>query len=310
MLPLYSNLIIEVFKLKKANKKLENCWTRPTPKSVKEECRRVCFERYSTADQGALREFFGKAGTKEETLKSIDAIDIDRFRPVINLIKGQTSNPESKNVELLAWLINFQPRPFDYTSEFSRKLEELELRIKNGELFKEEMPVEQEKKEEEKLTTTQLDISDTRTNYTLPAKKHFKLPGRNWLIGLGLVSVTGIGAIWKFNPSNGAIPKAETKNTTCLYWNGYEYKNIPCSTSGDTILIPFKPELLDFKRITTPDTITVLSIGKVHYSKKNKVLEYFTTDGKHPEDTARKLRPLSRYMYDKYLRPKKTPAGK
>lgn len=291
MLPVYSNLIIEVFKLKKANKTLENCWTRPTPKSVKEECRRVCLERYSKADQGALREFFGKAGTKEETLKSIDAIDIDRFRPVINLIKGQTSNPDSKNVELIAWLINFQPRPFDYTSEFSRKLEELEMRIKDGEIFK----------EEEELDNTQLGISSERANDRVPAKKHFRLLGRNWLIGLGLVSVTGIGAIWKFNPSNGAIPEAETKNTTCLYWNGYEYKNIPCRTSGDTILIPFKPELLEFKRITTPDTISARSIGKVHYSKKNKVLEYFTTGGKHPEDPNRKLKPLSKYMYDKYL---------
>jgi hypothetical protein len=47
--------------------------------------------------------------------------------------------------------------------------------------------------------------------------------------------------------------------------------------------------------------ITRNSIGIVHYSKINGKVEFYTTGGTNPEDTARRLLPLTEYMFEKYI---------
>lgn len=40
-------------------------------------------------------------------------LDIDKFKPVQKFLLGQTSEPNNRVVELVAWLIDFKPRPFE-----------------------------------------------------------------------------------------------------------------------------------------------------------------------------------------------------
>ena len=40
------------------------------------------------------------------------------FRPVVNFMLRKTKKPDEKVIELLAWLINFEPRPFNYGKKY------------------------------------------------------------------------------------------------------------------------------------------------------------------------------------------------
>jgi hypothetical protein len=49
---------------------------------------------------------------------SIRKFDTDKFKPLGNFIKRNTADTEDKNVELLAWLIGYEPRPYEYGKSY------------------------------------------------------------------------------------------------------------------------------------------------------------------------------------------------
>ncbi len=55
-----------------------------------------------------------------------------------------------------------------------------------------------------------------------------------------------------------------------------------------------------FRKITTPDTITLKALGHVWYSKIDGKVEFFTSDGANPEHPEKELRQATRYMIKKY----------
>ena len=84
----------------------------PTPARIREECLKIYFERNAEADVATFKLFFGVGALNNNYAEVIRGIDIDRFRPLINLINDPEKKSDIKNVELLAWLINFNARPF------------------------------------------------------------------------------------------------------------------------------------------------------------------------------------------------------
>ena len=92
-----------------------------------------------------------------------------------------------------------------------------------------------------------------------------------------------------------------------MYWSGDRYIETTCDTKtpyGQIVALDnFKVD--NFKKIIRPDTLTENDINKVWYLKTNNELELYTSDGKHPQQTHRRLRPLSKYMFDKYVVGKK-----
>lgn len=41
----------------------------------------------------------------------MERIDPDKFRPLVNLLKDRVRDPRHSIIELLGWLIDFNPRP-------------------------------------------------------------------------------------------------------------------------------------------------------------------------------------------------------
>ncbi|WP_131797309.1 hypothetical protein [Chryseobacterium kwangjuense] len=104
--------------MKKEKGELSLHLTEPTPSRLKSECMTVYSERFNEKDNKALRLFFQ---TKEDTAdysSSIRNIDTDKFKPLCNFLKGRTSDTDAKNIELLSWLIDFEPRPYDYKNKY------------------------------------------------------------------------------------------------------------------------------------------------------------------------------------------------
>lgn len=92
-------------------------------------------------------------------------------------------------------------------------------------------------------------------------------------------------------------PKEE--KLQCMFWDGKEYIPAHCSDTENGLIALDRKLVDNFKKITTPDTIT--SIKNVWYSKHQNVVEFFTADGKNPEN-GKALQELSKHMFDKYIK--------
>ncbi|MBV6881586.1 hypothetical protein NG800_016665 [Epilithonimonas ginsengisoli] len=92
-------------------------------------------------------------------------------------------------------------------------------------------------------------------------------------------------------------PKEE--KLQCMFWDGKEYIPAHCSDTENGLIALDRKLVDNFKKITTPDTIT--SIKNVWYSKHQNVVEFFTADGVNPEN-GKELHELSQHMLDKYIK--------
>lgn len=95
------------------------------------------------------------------------------------------------------------------------------------------------------------------------------------------------------------IESPKEEKLQCMFWDGKEYIPAHCSETSNGLIALDRKLVDNFKKITTPDTIT--SIKNVWYSKHQNVVEFFTADGVNPEN-GKELHELSQHMFDKYIR--------
>ncbi|SEK24385.1 hypothetical protein [Parapedobacter koreensis] len=108
------NYRIEVrqfYEMKKAAGELSVNLTYPSPAKLRNECL-IQFrkKKHHRDDDSTLKSFFGLLPTEEFHEMAIKRFDIDKFKPLCSLLKKEFRTDE-KNIELLAWLIDFCPRP-------------------------------------------------------------------------------------------------------------------------------------------------------------------------------------------------------
>ena len=270
----YKCLVVQDYKKKRMENILPSALARPSPARLKRECTRVCSERFDRRDEKTLKDFFEQAGDRVASLHAIDRFDIGRFKPLANFLKGTTNNPDDKIVELLAWLIDFTPRPHEY----GRKYPPCIGGAGGGEAA---------------ITPPALTVEETT-----PKSKKRKA------VVTGLLSVLAvIGFYW-------LIYKTSSGPHACMYWVGDHYQPIPCTQkSGDALVIPLDSgKIAHFKKINRPDTITENALGSIWYVNFQGVYECYTSPGFHPIDTNLKLRPLTGFVLLKHIHPSLEPA--
>lgn len=284
--PDYIKLLIATYHQKRRNNELQPLLAQSTPASIRKECINVCKERFLDKDIPVLRAFFGPAEDRRHFLQLIENFETDKFKPLDNFLKGATGKTDERNLHLLAWLIDFSHRPFEFgkdvvlTEEEKSLIQEPEPGIKPIESV--QLPgsvnvVESSGKKKKRRIAALLVIA------LLICFSGYQIMVQQF----GWSSTMNYG-----NPIDG-----------CMYWNGEQYVRVSCgdSTPG-RLLVPLRLEQMEgFKRITREDTITHKSIGVVHYLKRNGTPEFYTRAGYHPVEHTRKLKPLSRYMYNMYL---------
>ncbi|SHH11604.1 hypothetical protein SAMN05421866_2184 [Chryseobacterium oranimense] len=87
-----------------------------------------------------------------------------------------------------------------------------------------------------------------------------------------------------------------------MYWNGEEYVGTSdANANPNSEVVAMDKNIFNhFKKITRPDTLTVENaVGKAWYSKYNNKVEFFTMDGKNPEN-GKELKRVSEHMVDFY----------
>ncbi|MCH5716687.1 hypothetical protein [Niabella hibiscisoli] len=97
---------------KKASGELSFNLKHPTPASLRSECHLLFTgNRYTKADLYTLKSFFQCPENEELRPTKIKRFDADKFKPLNNFLK-LAINTSEKNVEILAWLIDFKHRPY------------------------------------------------------------------------------------------------------------------------------------------------------------------------------------------------------
>jgi hypothetical protein len=287
----YTYLILDEYYTKLGQNKLPPSFLHLRPARLRDECLKTCKERFLPRDVKTLRDFFGVFDGKEECLKLIERIDVDKFRPLINYLNGDTESTNEKNIELLAWLIDFQPRPYELGRKYGR-------RVDGGkeEGGREDGPLQVAAEVLPWASTAPLELAGM-----LPRKKTGLL---KWVIpgAIAVVTVTGF-SIMKLREKPPAIQTFVDTSTSCMYWTGEEYKAVPCNARpGTATIIALDTfQLNHFRKVMQIDTITLRSVGKLWYLKRNNFPEIFTAPGNHPEELNKQLRPLSAYMIKKYI---------
>lgn len=280
-----------------------------TPARVKKECIAVLLERSLAADERILNNFFGNSSSLEEYTIRIKKTHPDKFRPLINHLKEKTENPDDRNIELLAWLIDFNPRPYLFGHDYRNKTEgPLKTNGENqnevNESLIREAPIEifdrlkAGNNSSEESGQTKVFAIEKKKGEILDVKPASRLSNKiKAVASLEVVGILCMVLLLSF----GKIGFFKEKN--CMYWTGNRYEQ----TYFDQKIPNVQIVALDtfrlnyFRKIVRLDTLKESCVGKIWYSKIAKKVEFFTTGGMHPEHVEKPLKPVSKYIFNKYI---------
>lgn len=267
----------------------------PTPASIRDECLLIFADKRNKKDMNIIKMFVGNREDPEEYERALRVVSVTKFRPLQNFLLDSTIQTSNKNIELLAWLIGFEPikKPADSpdTGDTVDSSAGDDLEVLS----------DKESRELSGGSVKPTSVSPGRD----PAPTLIELlinHKQKVLVVIALLLTAGIG-IFNKSPENQSFLSLLKPGSQCMYWNNDHYEEIDCETKppyGQAVALErFKLDY--FRKITQPDTLTLSDINKVWYLKNNHRIELYTADGNHPELVNRRLRPLTKYMFDKYV---------
>lgn len=278
----------------------------PTPAKLKRECLAVFNIRRTKADLEVLRQFFGHCEDEVAYERAIRKIDTDKFRPLTKFLRREIENPDDRNIFLLAWLIDFYPRPFKPGWQSKKNDTSSEKNDPYEESYSTPVEAGIEKPEELKLLEDPHLIKGRGIGLPLAERNYLDKYKKHGFIGLALLMIGAIGL--SLNNTVKTSIHSLLSNPQCMYWAEDHYVSVECDQQIPNIdvfpLVAFK--LQHFKKITRRDTLTERDINKVWYASVNKQIEFYTTEGNDPREPRRQLRPMSKYIYEKYIKPLNT----
>ena len=296
----------------------------PTTARIKRLCLKIYDSaRYDPKDNDILSEFFNVDKIDTNFREILSGVRVGVFRALLNHINEETTTTNERNADLLAWLIDFQPRPSfvyyrhlrDGTFSAERTSEgnsgqATDVIIENDQPPNTNLEDNGDNKEgtsTQETGTPESDLgevgndgrdignSDDEIKSPFPIKKSI-------IVGVIAILVAG-GSTLFWKGYNIQIAKINDPNAKCMYWNDDHYERIACNETADGASVIKKDEkkLANFKRIMIPDTLTKCALGKVWYTKINGKHQFFTDSGTHPVDTLRGLSPLTPYILYRYI---------
>ena len=308
MFSTYKQAVLATYRNQKITGSLPLRLTSMTPRNIQEELIQYLTERYDPIrDKKTLSVFFGEQECASEYVRIVSRTEVDKFKPVISFFKGNTTNPDDKQVHLAALLIDFEHRPFEFGKEYTVPGNQQRRREFEG-------VVEDHRKMSDEPTPDKL-IKSSPLEYGVGANSSVRTESGNkvsvskllvapkerlpFLLKITLFPI--IAAVLVYTLFTVSI-----NNKQCMYWTGDHYEAVACNATlkNNLYKIALDTHLLNnFKRITEVDTITEKSVGKVWYLKHQNAFEFFTMSGEHPV-YRKKLVRLSLYIFRKELQPK------
>lgn len=249
---------------------------KPSPAQLRNLCLLLLDEGLNSNDKVIFESFFSV--TKDDVLRrKIENVDIDKFRPIRNLLEGTIDNPTIINLELTAILISFKSRPY---KNFSKGFESEKI--------------------VEILNEGPKSETDDEMPIPVPTKK--KNLKKIMYGGVGLVALSIFGII-----GNNYISKKECQ---CMQWQVDHYEKVDCEMKnalGVTNISQVEvidESAINLKKINvTPETtFFIKNKAVVYYCKVNdSTLEYYNAPGFHPV-LDKPLKPITNYIIKKYIK--------
>ncbi len=109
----YQETVLSVYQQKKNDGMLSDNLINPTRARLKDACvKKYDSKTISEKDNEILKVFLGLQRSEQDYIQYINEYEDGRFRPLDNLLKKEVENSHVRNLDLLAWLIDFPDRPY------------------------------------------------------------------------------------------------------------------------------------------------------------------------------------------------------
>jgi hypothetical protein len=280
----YRKLVLDDFEQKLTAGVLPPELLAPTRKDLRDHCVKVCTERYKKKDEPLLKSFYGARNSPAEYLIAVQNADAEEFRTLNNFLRDRSKGTSFTNISMLAWMIDFEPRPF------REDLEPPPPPAPKTELISEPLLVSQTETPESPPVTGGKNPAEGEPENDRPAVK------RLWGYVIALLLLVSLPAYYFV--THDSFPAIEKGG--CMIWTGEKYKRVSCSYKPEDrsiSVIPLDTAVLrQFKKIMNTDTITANSIGKVFCVKINGKYEYYTDSAANPVYPERPLRRLTQFI--------------
>ncbi|MEO5911054.1 MAG: hypothetical protein ABIP95_09220 [Pelobium sp.] len=314
----YKEAVINTYERKMEKGDLPPNLLNPTTAKLKDEWLNVLNETYDQRhDDVLLRDFFGPKDDLLTYERAIKAKGADRCRPLYNFLNGEIEDPKERTIELLAWLIKFELRPYWL---WDQKKGKINTASKEDDVEKGIVQAHQMltfAKEEGKTNIGESEDADSKqeTNTTPTEEVIVKENDLNEVIEtvskkrlhlgylVAFIAFIFIGLSISFFTENGYLNRLFGNH--CMYWATDHYEPIACDqATPEQVAIALNPIQENLKKITRIDTLTADCIGKIWYSKIDTEVEFFTGSGKHPVHIEKGLKLVTDHIYDQYIRKK------
>lgn len=302
--------------------------------------RDFCWEKFegglSKDDLMVFASFFGFEFNPLK--KSLFKDHTDKFKPIGTFLKGQTDLTTREAINLTAILVDFQHRPFRKFQEkgiinyLKHPEDSIILESSNA---KEEEVVEEERDKNELINSGETisndnikeenqikgfadikpDLSKEEGSkdleqvevLTIVSQSQTKNASRIVIETIVKLKNVAIATLLIFGLISTVIYFAFFKND-CMQWTGDHYEVVDCSSKNDVnMIIPKNEELLDFRKLEVCDTTNCFrkdGEAFIWYTKTpDGGIDFFNDHGRHPEFN-RPLRPVSHYIFNKYIKGK------
>lgn len=317
----YQQLVKQAYEQQKENNTLPHGLMYLTPGKLKEECVKKCTAEVSRKDEKVIRDFCGDLNASKNCQVIFQRCEADKFRPLVNYLKGKSDNTDEKNIELLAWLIDFPGRPWEMGKTISN-----DDGTKDGVVLEDTCPATgipaarfgflamppattgdkpagiPEIPENPIIPTPAEDIpgkpsAGIKGAEASISKKSARKSTKTLAAAVMVSLVLGTGGMWWWKDRLGS--------GGCMYWKEDHYEPVACDQKipYTTVIALDAEKLKHFRKITRPDTITYQAVGKVWYAKIKGKMEYYTWAGEHPEVSGYQLKKLTPYIIDVHIHP-------
>lgn len=256
---------------------------KPSPAELKNLCLVLFDKGISKLDQEVFEIFFD-FNNKTSKRKQMENFDVDKLKPIGNFMKGNTETTRVVNLDLIAILVDFNPRPY---RKFMIGYDIVKL---TADYSINESSRKDKKREKE----------DGKIGGILEEFKKSAISKRIALVVLPLL-VFGLVSY--------GIKNIFFADKNCMVWVKNHYEAVEYDEVKDKAEVsPLNQGILDnFKKIAVSDTTKFFRNGNydnplVWYGKSpnKKKYEYFNQPGLHPE-TGKTLKPISKYIIKKYI---------
>jgi hypothetical protein len=208
----------------------------PSPAELKNLCLLLWDKGGNNLDQEILDRFFD-LNDKSNKRKQIEHFDVDKLKPISNFLKSKTETTRPINLDLIAVLVDFNPRP--YRKFIAGNKEELTEDVPIKRIVKKEEREEKEDKKEGAII------------------EEFKKKSVSKKIAFTVIPLFVLGS------AGYGIKNSFFRDKNCMVWHKTHYEAFEYDNVKDTAEVcPYNQEVLDhFKKITVCDTTTFFKNG-------------------------------------------------